>query len=256
MFTVHATGSWSADQIRLIRSGEKRKIVPEVEAATERAWNELLAKPGINLFDGPMVRLISFHADPNRLELEVGETTYKPFVGTNMAHPEFADQYGVEVMSNPVGVSPLLISVDGYLLLGRRQATLAYYPSRIHPFAGAMEPKDTGPIQAVRRELREELALDHHDVAEIRCTGIVEDHLLRQQELVLVAHCTRTRDALIAKLDNDEHHDAWSIPATSEAVVDAFTAEPSLTPVARAAMLLWGRLKFGHAWYEDQYDQV
>jgi len=256
MFTVLATGDWSIDQIHVRRSGVGRVIVPEVEEAIEHEWQRRMATPGIVLFDGPMARLVSFHAAPKRLDLELSETSYKPFVGTNMAHPEFADQFGREVMANPLGVSPLLVTADGYLLLGRRRGTLAYYPGRIHPFAGAMEPKDPGPIEAVRRELREELRLDHRDVADVRCTGIVEDPMLRQCEMIFVAYSTKTRDALIAKLDDDEHQDAWSIPATSDAVIDALKVEESLTPVARAAMLLWGRLKFGHAWFEDQYDRV
>ncbi len=256
MFTVLATGDWSIDQIHVRRSGVKRRIVPEVEEAIEHEWQRRMQLPGIKLFDGPMARLVSFLAVPKRLDLEMSETSYKPFVGTNMGHPEFAGLFGREVMANPVGVSPLVVTADAYLLLGRRRSTLAYYPGRIHPFAGAMEPQDRGPIQAVRRELREELRLDHRDIAEVRCIGIVEDLLLRQWELLFVANSIKTRDELIARLDDDEHHDAWSTPATSEAVEDALMVEESLTPVARASMLLWGRIKFGHAWFEDHYDSV
>ncbi len=254
MFTVLATGDWSIDQIHVRRSGVKRRLVPEVEEAIELEWQRRMQTPGMKLFDGPMARLVSFQSSPKRLDLELSSTSYKPFVGTNMAHPEFADQYGRDVMANPAGVSPLVVTADEYLLLGRRRPTLAYYPGRLHPFAGAMEPGDRGPIEAVRRELREELHLNHRDIADVRCIGIVEDSLLRQAELLFVAHCAKTRDELIARLDDDEHHDAWSIPATSEAMQDAMNVEDALTPVARASMLLWGRIKFGHAWFEGLYD--
>ena len=74
--------------------------------------------------------------DGSRLRLSLSETSYKPFYGTNMSHPELADRFGADVMANPVGVSPALETADGYLLLGRRNSAVAYYPGRLHPFAG------------------------------------------------------------------------------------------------------------------------
>jgi len=254
MLTILATGDWRADQVHVRRSGQLRRIVPEFETQIEAAWLALRQRPGVKLFDGKMTRLVSFQAARDRLDLEIAHTNYKAFIGTNISHPEWIDTHGREVMADPLGVSPLVLTADGYLLLGRRQPTLALNPNRIHPFAGTMEPKDAGPVEAVRRELREELSLDHHDVVEIRCIGMAEDAAMHQPELIFIAHSRLTRDALISKLDAAEHHDAWSIPATAEQVIDALKNEAALTPVACAAMLLWGRIKFGHAWFEEHYE--
>ena len=62
--------------------------------------------------------------------------------------------------TSQLGISVALISRDQRLVMGRRNERVAYYPGRIHPFAGALEPADELDIfAAVRRELQEELGL-------------------------------------------------------------------------------------------------
>jgi hypothetical protein len=224
--------------------------MPEVEAAIESAWTAALSRPGVHLFDGPMCRLESFNATDTRLRLELSKSSYKIFLGTNMAHPEFASQFGPEVMGNPVGVSPALFTSDGYLLLGHRTQSVAYYPGRIHPFSGSLEPADVDPFAAVGRELKEELSLETADISDIRCTGIVEDASLRQPELIFTAESNRTRPEIEGRLDQLEHHSVFAVPATDDGIENALRMEARFTPVAIASLLLWGRLKFGEVWFE------
>ena len=121
-----------------------------------------------------------------------------------MTHPEFAGKFGSNVMGNPIGVSPALITSDRYLLLGRRTSAVAYYPNRIHPFSGSLEPKDADPFAAVARELREELGLESSEISSIRCIGIAEDANLVQPELIFFAQTLRTKNEVEAKLDKRE----------------------------------------------------
>src|SRR5205807_1185166 len=90
---------------------------------------------------------------------------------------------------------------------------------------------------AVRRELAEELGLTDPDLADVRLTGIAEDHQLRQPELIFRVRTTRTRARIESQVDTTEHHGSWSIPTTRAAV-------------AVAALLLWGRAAFGTKWFE------
>ena len=253
MLTVLAAGDWNESQVGITFDAPPRKIVPDVEAKIDTAWNKLLAKPGVHLFDGPIVRLGSFDASPDHLHLHVGRTSYKPFVGTNMAHPELVDSHGRDVMANPVGVSCLLLSGDGHAIMGHRRSTLAYYPSRVHPFAGSIDPSDAHPFDAVRREMREELSLADAKITDTRCTGVVEDHLLRQAELVFYAQSDLPLDVLAAAVQEEEHHAVWSIAMTPAALGEAIAHEAGLTPVACASLLLWGRLRFGQGWYDASY---
>jgi hypothetical protein len=251
MATILQTGDWAPGEIEAEFVPSGRRIVPEVEELIDCAWREALARPGAHLFDGPMCRLERWEVTGDgHLRLVLSHSSYKPFLGTNMKHPELADWFGDAVLANPVGVSPALETADGFLLLGRRNAAVAYYPERIHPFAGALEPRDGGDVfAAVRRELREELSLGDADILDVRCTGIVREPALRQTEMIFRARTSLSRDRIVARLGREEHRGVYDVRAT-EAGVEAALAEPLLTPVAVAALLLWGRVNFGRAWFD------
>ena len=253
MLKIHAVGDWSEAQVEAASSDDDRRlIVPEVEALIDAAWRETMARPGVHLFDGPMCRMESWSASPEQLRITLSRTSYRAFLGTNLVHPELADRFGPAVMSDPVGVSVALESSDGWLLFGRRNGWVAYYPNRVHPFAGALEPRDAARVfDAVRRELAEELAIEPRDVGEIRCTGIVEDQALRQPELIFRATATLARQQIEAKLDREEHHATYPV-AVREDTVAAALRDPALTPVGVAALLLWGRVHFGEEWFGAQ----
>ena len=254
MFRVHFAGDWPPGRVTQTSVADGRRRLPAVDVAIDAAWVAAAARPGVRLFDGPMCRLERWQATPDHLHLDLSPTSYKPFVGTNMANPALAERFGRDVMANPVGVSTVLVTADGSVLLGRRNASVAYYPNRVHCFAGCLEPTDPDVFAALRRELAEELSLADDEVADLRCTGVVEDDALRQPELVFAAWTTATADAVAARLDPAEHAGLWSAPATATAVAAALADKPaaarwSLTPVAAAALTLWGRCCFGHDWY-------
>jgi 8-oxo-dGTP pyrophosphatase MutT (NUDIX family) len=250
ILTFHAAGDWPPDRLAVSRRDSTRPVLPAVDALVDQAWSAALARPGVKLFDGPMCRLESWRAAPDRLDLVLSDTTYKTFLGTNLTHPDLADRFGREVLANPVGVSPALLTADHFLMMGRRNATVAYYPDRVHPFAGALDPTDTDPFAAVRRELREELAFADADLAHLTCTGIAEDRSIRQPELIFLARSTLTRAQVEARLDATEHDETWSTPADEPAVAAALRSGESFTPVAIASLLLYGRLTFGQDWFD------
>jgi 8-oxo-dGTP pyrophosphatase MutT (NUDIX family) len=250
MLSVLTFGDWGPGDVEVAWVAGTRRVVPEVEELIERAWHTATRRAGMCLFDGPMCRLERWDVSPGgRLRIDLSHTSYKPFFGTNMSHPELAERYGPEVMANPVGVSPALETADGFLLLGRRNAAVAYYPNRVHPFAGALEPSDNGDLfAAVRRELNEELALDDADVPEVRCTGIVLEQALRQNEFIFRAATNLSRQQVESRLDRHEHRSAYAVPATKPGVEGALR-DPRLTPVAAATLLLWARPHFGESWF-------
>jgi len=252
MITFHVTGNWAPGQVRASWTSGTRAVIPAVEELIERTWSDTINKPGIHLFDGPMCRLESWSAAPDSLRLVLSRTTYKAFFGTNMRNPHLAEQYGRDVLANPVGVSPALVTRDDFLVLGRRNASVAYYPHKLHPFAGAIEPhEDLDVFEEVRRELREELSLDESEVTDIRCTGIAEDVALRQPEMIFAVRAARTRAQVEQQVDRTEHGGSWSIPAGREHVERALASPDEFTPVAIASLLLWGRLSFGDAWFRE-----
>ena len=201
---------------------ETRPILPEVERLIDEAWAEATARPGVHLFDGPMCRMESWQAFPGRLSLVLSGTSYKPFLGTNLMHPELADKYGHAVLANPVGVSPALLTADGWLMMGRRNASVAYYPNRVHPFAGCWS-RGTGWICSARcgGSFGRSCRLPRWISRRFGCTGIAEDTALRQPELVFRVTSTRTKAQIDQTLDLTEHHATWSIPGTHGGVEGA-----------------------------------
>jgi len=256
MLIVHQAGAWKRGDITIEWVESSRPLIPRVEEMIDCAWADAKARLGDKLFDGPMCRMESWAVrNDGRLALRLSRTSYRVFLGTNMTHPALADEHGRQILANPIGVSPALVSSDGFLLLGRRNDSVAYYPHRLHPFAGALEPHDNLDIfDEVRRELREELGFGPGDVSEIVCTGVIEDTLLRHPELVFAAQSTRTREQIQSQVKDEEHHASWSTPATAESIAAALRSEQEFTPVARGAMLLWGRLAFGEEWFRLHRD--
>lgn len=248
---IHAVGDWEPPQVRTHWSDQShRRIDPVVEARIDAAWASAMSQPSARLFDGPMCRLEKFAATPDRLELFLEPTSYKIFLGANIANPQLAREFGKDVMANPVGVSAALVSSDDRLIFGRRSSWVAYYPNRLHPFAGALEPADAGDIfAAMRRELAEEICVPAGELSEMRCLGIVEDARLSHPELIFAVRCSRTAGRIDFDMDRDENNATWSAAVTPDDLATALQQNADFTPVAVATILLTGRSRFGETWF-------
>ena len=244
MFSLIAQGPWLPGQVHVTRVASTRPTIAVVERAIDEAWQRA-ARPGVQLFDGPMCRLESFDASPAALHLSISLTSYRPFVGTNLSNAaRFADAYGPAALANPIGASTALTTLDGQLLLGRRGGKVAYYPHRVHPFAGALEPAEADDVFAVvYRELSEELNLDASDLHAVRCLGLAQDDGLRQPELIFAAATHLSRAAVEARLDDAEHVALYALDVTDATALDAALADPVLTPIAAATITMWRHAK-------------
>jgi 8-oxo-dGTP pyrophosphatase MutT (NUDIX family) len=249
MLRFHDVNRYEPGQIVVHWVDSTLRADAAVIAAIDTAWSAAAARPGVRLFDGPMCRLESLVRQGPLLELCLSRTSYKTFFGTNLSNPALAERFGESVMGNAVGASCVLQCGDGWLLLGRRNASVAYYPDRVHPFAGSLEPGgDLDVFEEAGRELREETGLAAGQIVALACLGVVEDVSLRQPELIFAARTSQTRDQVRAGLSVAEHGALYSVFADSRTVEEAI-ADPPLTPVARAALALWGKSAFGEAWF-------
>jgi len=225
-----------------------------VRGEIERVWSVMSQKPGVHLFDGRMCRLESFSAENGDLQMVLSETSYKSFAGTNMHNPQFGAQYGESAMANPLGISVALICADGFLVLGRRNERVAYYPGRIHPFAGALEPEDGMDVfGAIRRELAEELNLNEAESAQMKCLGMAEDRGLVQPELICYAEVEKTLAELRREVDEVEHDAIVAIAVAPEVFERELSSAKLYTPIALATILLCGRERFGNGWFDATF---
>jgi hypothetical protein len=240
-----AIGKWGEGEVVVSWAPDSRRRDAAVERIIEHSWQEALARKDLHIFDGPMTRLERFSAS-GKLELDVCLTSYRIFWGTNLNHPEVPP----ETRSNAIGLSCALESMDGALVLGKRTASVAYYPNYIHPFAGALEPSATIDVfSEIRRELNEELSIDRREIASIVCLGLIEDASILQPELIFWAKCSLDRAEIERRLDAAEHQRCVWIEPTAQGAEQTVDHE-LLTPVGIGTILLWGRERFGVLWFD------
>jgi hypothetical protein len=233
---IHFTGDFSPPQVVAGWGPPAPPLPAEVEAAIESAWRQALQKPGAVLFDGPLIQLQSWRIEAGRLCLVLGHTSFKRFVGTHLIPGDLAERFGPRVRANPLGLSAVLQSADDFLLMGRRNAQVACYPHRVHPFAGSATDADV--FGQMRRELFEEVNLGQGDIAQMRCIGLAEDQTIHQPELIFFVRSTLRRMQITDRLDAAEHDAVWFTRADPASVRQAMQ-EKILTPVAAASLLLW-----------------
>lgn len=224
-------------EVRVRWTASSRRGDAELEAHLDAAWARAVARPGVRLFDGPMCRLESWREEGGILTLEASRTSYRVFLGTQLDPPE--RRLDDDELARSIGVSCALRSADGWLMFGRRGGSVAYHAHRIHPFAGALEPRDSVDVfDEARRELAEETALPADAVASMLCLGLAQDVALRQPELLMAAWTTWTRARIESAVDDAEHQGAFAV-ADEPGAIAAAGAEPLLTPIARACLARW-----------------
>jgi hypothetical protein len=257
MLNLLAQGPWSPAQVIATTIESSRPIIPEIESVIAQTWAEHSSRPGLSLFDGPMSRLESFQTRGPDLHLTLSTTSYRIFLGTNLCHANLAERFGRPALANAIGMSAALLTSDNKLVMGRRNDRVAYYPNRIHPFAGALEPKDVPNIfDGIRRELAEEVKLQSKDVIDLRMLAIIEDRRLLQPEFIFTARTARAADQLCASLDITEHRALWTCDAPAAALAGQLEridshgrdGDDQFTPVAIGAMCILGQFRYGADW--------
>lgn len=257
MFQLLHRGPWRADQVKTTWTDQSMfDPAPEVRELIEQTWAQESARPGIHLFDGPMCRVERIDASPARLLMTFSPISYKPFLAGNLHHASFAAKFGPASLPNPLGLSTLVQTGDGYWMLGRRNARVAYYPSRVHPFAGSLEPAEANDLFAgVQRELSEELDLSPADLSDILCIGIASDDRLIQPEAIFHAITPMSLAQVSAQLDPAEHSAVWCCRAEARSVAEQWRSPQQVeqfTPIALATLVLAGGLAFGDQWQQEQ----
>jgi 8-oxo-dGTP pyrophosphatase MutT (NUDIX family) len=259
MLNVLALGPWSPSHVVAAIVPPARPVIEAVEKIIDQTWTQHVDRLGDALFDGPMCRLESWRTAGPKLFLNLSPTSYRIFLGTNLCHADLARRFGRPALSNAVGMSAAVRTADGQLVMGRRNDRVAYYPNRIHPFAGSLEPVDVPDIFAgIRRELAEELNLDANDLCDLQMLAIIEDQRLLQPEFIFSAQTIRTADELASSLDVGEHHAIWGRDASADSLARLLTdidadgrcGKDRFTPVAVGTVLMFGRQCFGPAWFE------
>ena len=252
------------DRVQLIARAQPapRATTDAIDRAIERKWQAECTRAAAEertLFDGQLARLTGLEATEEGLTLVLGDTTYREFVGTNWCNVEGVHARGDAYLSNPLGVSIIPLTCDGWAVLGRRSERVAYHGGCLHPLGGMVERadrRDDGSYDvpgAAVRELCEEIPVQRDEVASLRVIGLIRDRKLLQPELVFSAELPLARGVLAQRIDkhltDDEHVGFEFVECTAGAIHQFGMSGERVTPVGIGAMLMLGRYLFDHAWF-------
>jgi hypothetical protein len=249
-FTVLARGDWGDEAVLAGYVASSFAPPAEIRALIEETWSASLARPGVTLFDGPLLRLEGFSASAAQVQLRLSRTSYKPFLGTNGRHAQRVHALGPHACANALGTTALVVTGDQQLVFGVRSRQVALYPGSAHPFGGCLEPLEPiDPAGQTRRELGEELGLAAADIRSLRLLAIGEDLELRQPELIYLCQTGLAVAELARRLDAQEHGRLWSIADDEAAIRAGLAPAAERTPLTRLALLTYGGWRLGEEWY-------
>lgn len=258
-FFLCLAGEFHQRDVHVTWSNQPRETNQAVEELITQAWAEALAsgqERGAEIFNGPACRLIEYSSDGEKLNLTLGPTNFREFIGTNTANAHIRYTLGGRVLSDPLGVSAAIVTADGFVMLGRRSKTVTQYPQLVNPIGGVLEPSPSpsippDPFGAIQKELIEETTLT--DMPSL-CLGMIRDKLTWQPELIFEIPTTADaefvrRGAAIAA-DSHEHTELIAVrddPVEIARFVELHINE--LTPLAPAMLLMHGRYRWGESWF-------
>jgi 8-oxo-dGTP pyrophosphatase MutT (NUDIX family) len=262
-FVVDVVGPFGREQLRLVWRDEARPPHAGLDALVAETWAGYLdesRRKGFLLYNGQAVRHLRHELADGTLTIEAGPTDFAQFIATNYLNPHRAEEFGWDLYSNPIGVSAVVVTADGWILYGRRNERVACHPGHVQAFGGSLEADERradGTFDAftcILRELDEEAGVRPADVTELVCLGLIHDRVIRQPELVFDTRIRQDRAEMAGRLRHDdpgqEHAEIVLCRDEPEAIVPFIRQMTPMSPVAVGALFLHGSRQFGQAWYE------
>lgn len=146
-----SSGAGTVDKVQVELSSQfNRKMIPDLECLIEENWSTLKKELGDKLYNDEKFRINSVRQTGNdKVLIEVGITSYKEYVGTNLGKDlEVFKQHGMNefnnqqaCLSDALGVGSVVVTADDYLLLVRRSCEVAEGQGLIDFPGGHAEPK-------------------------------------------------------------------------------------------------------------------
>ncbi|MCG3180501.1 MAG: hypothetical protein BIFFINMI_02863 [Phycisphaerae bacterium] len=258
-YVVHRLGPWAPADISLRFVDEPFAPPPDVQTLAEQNFADEQAKAqavGRKLFNGLLARVRSIDgppADPPAMTLH--QTDYKIFLTTNLLSP---DRFAADARANVLGVSAILRSSDGLLVLGRRSQKVTYNRGKVHTLGGVAEWLRIPPggacdggwlVEVLLKELFEELGLEPEQAQPPQAMALLADRRIGQPEVVHAVQLELSSAALERAFGREgdiEHSALWTCADSPAAVLAELERGPArFSPVAVATLLAWLTLHHG-----------
>lgn len=242
-YEILARGPWRHDQVHVAyRFDLHLTLGDDDRLAIEREWRAQRRRAKMRhfpLFDGLLWRVWAYDVDAaGELELTLGPTSYKDYVGTRAPH--FFQTRAREALALPLAVCAAIVTADDRIVVARRQA-VDVAAGQYHVVGGFVERgRDADPFTAMARELREEVGLAL-DPARLLGLGLAYDCLHPHLELCFAARADRSsRELLRMRPAEVEASGLEFVPDTGEAL-ETFLGRyhGKMSPTGEACLVLY-----------------
>lgn len=210
---------------RLRYVAASRSLPPEVVDIVEREWRNHPLSTEPAAASRPLCRYLRHELTPDETVIYVGDTTYAEAYGTNVRNPALAERYGIDVLSNALSVSGLLMTRDREVVVLRRSGRVHDKKGQWHTVAGHVEPLDgLDPLLTLRREMLEELPGAAGHIANETAVALIRPlDTLKPELCYLMTTDLRRSDA--ERLQVDFEHDALRVLSLDAAALSGFLEE-------------------------------
>jgi len=199
------------------------------------------------IYDGELCRLNSWDVEKGRLRLHLQKTSYKALLYSNQHAAEIVGQFGSECLSRALGISLILVSSDGRLVLIRRSATVGESPGKIDVIGGHVTPLEhmvdglPDPFFAMAEELHEETGIAVADDEAIVLVGLIETALTRKPELIFLlrSSLTATDIATTGRMHRSAEIDSFLLLPDRRGTIKTFLSDNRETVSPSAFGTLW-----------------
>ncbi len=241
-YKIIYTGCFTEQDFHLEAVPGKRTYKSTTRKLINLSWQEARLDPALNIFNGPVVSLLSILLTRNHLTdrenffLKVQMTDYKSFYGTNVRNSLTLPK---TELANALAVCAVVETKDGTIFTGKRNQNLAETSGYWHVPGGTFD-RIANPLQIMKTELFEELNIAESDISQALCLGFAENLIMKKPEFLCYFHLNQTEAQLIEKMvlapDKDEHTEIAFVPL--EELADFVEIHP-FAPIGKAAVKLY-----------------
>ncbi len=182
---------------------------PELFRAEQLFWNSLLqANPEKHLFNGALAQLDGFSFDSAALTLRLSATDYRAFLYHQSQREKSQPASGEGFGSQALGISAVVRTSDGFLVLMKRSDRVGEYPNCLDVFGGHIDPiahqtkGKPDPCKAIGAELEEELGVHAEEIAPVKVFGLIRNLENGKPELIFAAPLSLNSDELADRAKN------------------------------------------------------
>lgn len=164
---------------------------------------------------------------------------------------------GSVMLTDGAGVCSVVRSHDQLLVVQKRSGSHIRYPGWYHVCGGILESQRIAertvvdPFAWMQVELHEELSIKPGFIQHMTCLGLVKDRQNQRPELVFETWLG-VKTERFARQQGPEHSELLLIP---DAAIDLrkfiVDREPRLVPSGLASLLLYGKTRYGHSWFDE-----